>query len=383
MSEDPFFSLPNPGQVARAIEFLETSKLDFVSNARAIGLDPGTDFRFGNFDQVDFGDCDLRNVDFTGASLRGATRNVNTKHDLTTILDGADVEGSFFDDEKELVSDPAREQSYLKAHWSDQVIWLDRFQFGASSPTGEDSARILNTFLCSDDAFVRRTALAALRMTVGTDDLLSLIERVVLNSGDRSLLEPSLELLQELFEQEPQRVKRMLLSQLNGAWAAEAAIFLTEMLEPRQLLYLSELISRNKSSVVRRRFISALARRQGLAILEVARNPETGDVYDFDSFIPEVALDVQTKAILRRRKRSLFESPDSATDIAIANRYFGKEASVRRNVQSDMAVFSKRYGLGWHFMEKNGFYADYSFIGEFVTEPEETLSLAEQTHKQP
>lgn len=368
MSESPFFVLPNGDQIAKAIDILEKSELDFISKAKAIGLDPESDFQFAILDNTDLSDCDLRNVNFTGASLRGVTRNENTVFDDTTILDGADTEGSFFEEE-DMSDRQSLEPSYLNDHWTEQVIWLDRFQFGAATPNHEEASRILDTFLRSGDAFVRRTALGALRKTMKTEKLIQLIERVVFDSVDRTVLAPSLDLLRDLCKEQPEQVRKMVVGQLQGPWAAEAATFLVAVSATSQIRYLSALMSRHSSHTVRRRFISALAAKEGLVTIEITRNPETGDVYDFNNLIPAFALDFVSKSVENRRKRFVYSGTDTApspTDLAMLKHYQGNRAEIRSRMQRDLARFSIKYRLGWHFMDRSGFYAGYSFVGDLL-----------------
>lgn len=157
-----------------------------------------------------------------------------------------------------------------------------------------------------------------------TEKLVQLIERVVFESADRTVLGPSLDLLRELNKEQPEKVRKMVVGQLQGPWAAEAATFLVTVLGTAQISYLSALISRHNSHTVRQRFISALAANEGLVTIEITRNPETGDVYDFNSFIPEFALDFVSKSMTNRRKRFVYsgtETAPSPTDIAMLKHY--------------------------------------------------------------
>ncbi|WP_197284069.1 pentapeptide repeat-containing protein, partial [Shinella sp. SUS2] len=97
MRDSAFLSVESSPYIERAFEAVASSESDnFLHLARLAGLDPATAFRYGNLKNVDFSDCDLRGLDFTGACLVGATGNEATIFDKTTILQGADIESSLF-----------------------------------------------------------------------------------------------------------------------------------------------------------------------------------------------------------------------------------------------------------------------------------------------
>lgn len=74
----------------RLLESLvHANDVTFTSLSRLAELDPRSDFRFADLQEVDFRDSDLRGFDFTGANLLGAIKNEKTVIDLTTIFEGA------------------------------------------------------------------------------------------------------------------------------------------------------------------------------------------------------------------------------------------------------------------------------------------------------
>lgn len=75
---------------------LEAETDNFLELCELAGLDLKKDLRYSNLEKVDFTGCDLRGLDLTGADLRGAT-GVQVIWDKTTILTGADLEGSIFE----------------------------------------------------------------------------------------------------------------------------------------------------------------------------------------------------------------------------------------------------------------------------------------------
>lgn len=68
---------------------------DFGHLVTLLRLDRSQDFVFSNMREVDFSNADLRGFNFTGADLRDSY-GTDVIFDDTTILDGADVQGSCF-----------------------------------------------------------------------------------------------------------------------------------------------------------------------------------------------------------------------------------------------------------------------------------------------
>jgi hypothetical protein len=70
---------------------VQANDVTFSVLAQLAKLDPRSDFRFSDLQEVDFRDSDLRGYDFTGSNLLGAIRNERTILDSTTILTDARV----------------------------------------------------------------------------------------------------------------------------------------------------------------------------------------------------------------------------------------------------------------------------------------------------
>ncbi len=70
---------------------VHANDVTFTVLSRLAELDPRSDFRFSDLQEVDFRDSDIRGFDFTGANLLGAIKNESTLIDQTTVFDGARV----------------------------------------------------------------------------------------------------------------------------------------------------------------------------------------------------------------------------------------------------------------------------------------------------
>lgn len=288
----------------RMLLLIEHESTNFVKLVDALGLDRATQFRHVDLSFVNFDNCDLRGFDFTGSCLKGATgRNVNW--DDSTIFEGAELDASIFDESPVFVLDHPLPESFLRQHWTDQIIWMDSLRTN-SDDYREDARKLLFVFLRSSDPFVRRTAMNLLSKYVPNKTLIEIIDDTIFQQDEKDLVGAAFKLLARIYRESPLAVTKLALGQLAGRWATESAIFLGRILpRDRRLRHLVELISRHESQVVRRRFISALAERDGAATLFAIREPLTGDVFDFGSMIRLETLDIITRAVIRKRHEAL------------------------------------------------------------------------------
>lgn len=81
--------------LSEVLETVVDTSSGFTILTKLLGLDRSSDFRSSNLNGVDFSNSDLRGYNFSGADLRNSF-GVDVKIDDTTILDGADLQGSCF-----------------------------------------------------------------------------------------------------------------------------------------------------------------------------------------------------------------------------------------------------------------------------------------------
>lgn len=309
---------------------IESESNDFVDLIRAGGFDPLSDFRFVNLSNIDFGTADLRGFDFTGTDLRGCVGNPTW--DETTILVDAAVDGSVFDDHgiPTQVFGADVSDSFVKQHWPNLIMWMDRLR---ASPERyrEDAEKLLFVFMRSDDSLVRRTALRYLSDYLEPEVIMNLVRELVFERGEKSLIVPAFDLLNDYYEQKPAAVRKFVVSLLNSTWAAEAAEFLIKRsrTKGKALRSLVELMSRHPTPAIRRRFIGSLAAEMGVATAFAVRDPLTGDVFDFGTNISPNSIDLITRAITRhRREETERDVPPIFTQAFSANTISGIKAQV-------------------------------------------------------
>ncbi|CUX45895.1 conserved hypothetical protein [Agrobacterium deltaense Zutra 3/1] len=306
---------------------IETQSNDFIELINAGGFDPLSDFRFIDLSKVDFGSADLRGFDFTGTDLRGCIGR--PIWDETTILTDADVEGSVFD-ERGVSHGASLPESFVKQHWPDLIMWMDRFKFGPERYR-EDAEKLLFVFMRSEDSLVRRTALRYLADYLEPDVIMDLIRELVFERGEKNLVVPAFDLLGDYYEQKPEAVRKFVVSLLNSIWAAEAAEFLIKRSKSNKKAQRSlvEFMSRHPAPATRRRFIGSLASEMGVATAFVVRDPLTGDVFDFGASISSNTIDLITRAIRRiRRDEAEGNAPLVLTQAFSANTVTGIRSQV-------------------------------------------------------
>ncbi|CDZ64360.1 pentapeptide repeat-containing protein [Neorhizobium galegae] len=301
MKDSSFLSGVFSESVKRQVRtVIEHQSDDFSDLVVAAELDKTRDFRHANLDGVDFGNADLRGFDFTGSSLKGATGN--PKWDGTTILNGADIDASIFDEVLEVTIPDPLPKGFLKQHWSDIVMWMDHLG-SQEDKFRDDAAKLLFVFLRSDDTFVRRTAMKHLSDYFTTWEIIDLIEDVVFGRGEKSLVGPAFTLFSQYFRLDASAVTKVAIGQLGGPFAAESAIFLANHLtSQKSRRALVEFVSRLPDPIVRKRFIAALAEKEGPATAAIARDPLTGDVFDFGARIDTAMLETIVRMVLRKLK---------------------------------------------------------------------------------
>lgn len=357
MRDSAFISVQPSSSLETALDaVVNNSNTNFVHLAEIAGLDRALHFQYANLEEVDFSDCDLRGFNFTGANLTGAVGNANTVWDATTTLVDADIGGSMFEIEQGGEASDGLPKGLLGQHWADQIIWMDRLRPNPDNYR-EDAQKLLMVFLRSDDAFVRRTAMNLLAKHVTPDEIIEIINQHVLHGDERGLISPAFTLLKTLFHRRPAVITRLAAKHLKGKWAAEAAVFLAHILpDGKQLLHLSELLSRHENMVVRRRFIAALAERQGRAAVTAVRDPMTGDVYDFGAVISSESIDASTRFIIRRKRvaadalregRVASAVSELRRDLDLHETFTGRtREAIRSQVVETLRIFNK-FGVGY------------------------------------
>ncbi len=357
MRDSAFLSVPDGAGIVEVFDaVLESSSDNFVHLAELAGLRKDKDFRYENLRGVDFSDCDLRGFDFTGSCLEVAFGNENTIWDATTILTDADVDGSLFENDRAVDVREGLPEGLLGQHWADQIIWMDRLRPNPQD-YHEDAQKLLLVFLKSDDAFVRRTAMNLLAKYLSPDEILEIIDELVLSGEERTLVAAAFSLLKTLFHKRPSTVIKLALTHLQGNWAAEAAVFLGHVLpKGKQLLHLSELISRHESPLVRRRYITALAERTGIRTLISIRDQISGEVFDFGEIIKLEKLDASVRYVIRRKRAAVDainkgltaaerEAGDHARDLALLEEFTGRtHDAIRMQILETLEAFNM-YGL--------------------------------------
>lgn len=338
-------------------DIIECADENFGSLVAIAGLVASSDFRYANLDNVVFDDSDLRGFDFTGASLRHTSWK-NAKWDSTTILAGADLDGS----DLEAIKPSAEEvidTSVLRRHWTDIVIWMDRLRAGGPTHK-QDMAKVLLTLFEAKDSFVRRHALKTLRKYLSFDELLGLLKTSVFDAQQGSLVNPAFSLLKQLHNGRPKQVQSFVIGLMRGRYVAEAAIFLAEFLETQTTLnHLVAFVSRNESPVVRKRFIASLASRHGEVISIMTRAPVVGDAFDFDAEIGPRTVALIGRAVLRM-------ASDEVNQMR-AQRNFGEFLSMDPNEIEFLVLRRLREinsaGLGWKVCTTSEMY-DYQLLRE-------------------
>ncbi|KNY16430.1 hypothetical protein AKG11_12055 [Shinella sp. SUS2] len=217
----------------------------------------------------------------------------------------------------------------------------------------------LGAFYASEDQFVKRIALETLSKLLDPSHIITLIEEEVIETANRALIGPSLKVFKALSVKHRPAVIKSAVKMLTGDLAAEGAAFLVEIgIDKKTLRYLIELISRNASSIVRRRFVAALADQEGPVTAALAREPLTRDIYDFGTHFDrhEIAA-LANFATVRRRiftqrmaSRSLSHYPELEADAAIRDAFIGMDKEQTENeIERSLLDFSTRYSLGWSF----------------------------------
>lgn len=135
-----FYSVELSGQERAAIGALfATTETNFNKLTAIAGLDPRTDFRGLDLQNIDMSDCDLRGHDFSGADLRGVY-GLNLITNETTIFKGARVDGSVFAFHVEQSRFLDANQHWAKqfrrlrgAEWMSVELWLGANLLGPKS----------------------------------------------------------------------------------------------------------------------------------------------------------------------------------------------------------------------------------------------------------
>ncbi|MDP2121278.1 MAG: pentapeptide repeat-containing protein [Hoeflea sp.] len=356
--KDSFFLESNfsHSDLDRMRGLIESSSSNFVELVNLAGLNPHTDLRYLDLAGVSFDDCDIRGFDFTGTNLIGAKGNIRTLWDNSTILHEAQIDDSIFQrgDQEEGVSSVLPE-GFFRQHWVDLALWLN--SNSVEKFTDEYASQLVEITLKSDDQYVRKSAMETLSRNVSIETLFSIIENRFITTDDKFLAKAAFQLLGSLYADNIQETLAVATRQLRGPWAAFAAELLVQKLPyGNQLKYLIELMSRHEDILVRRSFIAKLAERQGEATELIVRNPLSGDVFDFHSFIRKTDLENLTRVVIRRRQfeKEFLENNkfgrnfyDQVYTGAVSKEFYAKNTKhLEMQIFNRLDAFNK-FGLGY------------------------------------
>jgi hypothetical protein len=285
-----------------ACSALLASKSDkFGALVAAAGMNPATDFVYADLRNCDFSNTDLRGFNFSGANLRGTVLR-DTIWDRSTVLAGADIEGSGFkfdaDQEKFFKTDAKSDRlarSLATADWIGVAVWLDKKR---SKEEDARASRIaFEVYRRTEDSYVKSTILRHARhqfadLAQYRDFLLSELARPHADS----LAVACLTILGRLFAGDPE-VKAicgaMLPHQTEYVRRAALTAFMNGIRGTKLPPIMLEYIRNEDSGELRSYFITRLVRRMSDLHDLIARDGRIPGLHrDYRARVTEEMVDV-------------------------------------------------------------------------------------------
>ena len=259
----------------------------FSELVKAAGLDPHVDLRFGIFDGVDLAGSDIREFDFTGASMKGVKWDDCLKDETTILVD------VLLDDPEPVVPDTDEAVvKHLRAlrsfNENDQVVWL----YNIRQTDRDFDAKLgaaLTVFYTTESDFVARNALEAVCRWMNVENALNLLRELIDNSGIYTReVRFAFEVLETLLIRDRKRAIYFAGQFVQTGHVIWAALFLVKNVElgsKKVIRTLSDIVRTKGNKFDRTAYLSSLAMRFGEPFHQSIRSPASGDAMDFRTAI--------------------------------------------------------------------------------------------------
>ncbi|WP_165411105.1 pentapeptide repeat-containing protein [Rhizobium ruizarguesonis] len=333
-------------------EMALTDDASFSNLLRISGFNPKSDFVDADLREMDFTDADLRGFNFSGADLRGSIGE-NVTWDSTTILDNAALDGSFFARQEAAMGiDIETYQSLRGAHWTDQVIILERELQRDDLDQTRKMAIASALYSMARDSFVRRNALRAMSRLMAIDDLVVFLKMQLYNEkiSRIEVLGSAVQVIDDRYRTAPSKCLSFLVYLLNKDHVAAiyAATSIARNVTRREdMARLAHYIKLKTDQVARRAFIAELAARLGPVHAMLVEDRVTNDVLDFNAFISDEQFATILKGVNRRLRIEALDQTKGAKPFTSALGYPSTDAALvarilelYRDLERNGVVFS-------------------------------------------
>ncbi|MBY5325920.1 hypothetical protein HFN03_01545 [Rhizobium leguminosarum] len=333
-------------------EMALTDDASFSNLLRITGFDPRSDFADADLRGMDFTDADLRGFNFSGADLRGSIGE-NVTWDSTTILDNAALDGSFFARQEAAMGiDVETYQPLRGAHWTHQIIILERELRRDDLDQTRKMATASVLYSMARDSFVRRNALRAMSRLMTIDDLIVFLKMQLYNEkiSRIEVLGSAVQVIDDRYRRAPSKCLSFLVYLLNKDHVAAiyAATSIARNVTRREdMARLAHYIKLKNDQVARRAFIAELAARLGPVHVMLVQDRVANDVLDFNAFISDAHFATILKAVNRQVRIEALDQTKGAKPFTSALGYPSTEAAMvnrilelYRDLERNGVVFS-------------------------------------------
>ncbi|WP_222409537.1 pentapeptide repeat-containing protein [Rhizobium leguminosarum] len=333
-------------------EMALTDDASFSNLLRISSFDPKSDFMDADLREMDFTDADLRGFNFSGADLRGSIGE-NVTWDSTTILDNAALDDSFFARQEAAMGiDIETYQSLRGAHWTDQIIILERELQRDDLDQTRKMAIASVLYSMARDSFVRRNALRAMSRLMAIDDLIVFLKMQLYNEkiSRIEVLGSAVQVIDDRYRRAPSKCLSFLVYLLNKDHIAAiyAATSIARNVTRREdMARLAHYIKLKNDQVARRAFIAALATRLGPVHAMLVEDRVTNDVLDFNASISNEQFATILKGVNRRLRIEALDQTKGAKPFTSALGYPSTDAALvarilelYRDLERNGVVFS-------------------------------------------
>lgn len=294
---------------------LDSESTNFGNLVRVAGLNPARDFRNADLRDVNFTDTDLRGYDFTGADLRGAYGIRVLWDPASTVLNGAQIDGSIFAHRLNVQVALANEETRTLHRrvrglpWADQVVWAMKHLRPGADDLERNRLVAASIFEQTSDSFLKGELLKYLeKSTTSHDEQLYAFILDLINgySDDLHLIGKAIRILQRSRMGTHPRLYGALEALLQSHDDHIVSIAIQGLVSSAtgrdEIRRVAEFALKRTATPLRMAFIAALTRRLGHGYDLIARDQLSNDFRD----VHEV-LDAEEFFLLMRKIRRLYD----------------------------------------------------------------------------